>query len=166
MRAWIGLGSNLGEPLEQLRRAVAALAALPGTRLACVSPAYRSEAMQLPGQPLQAQPDYLNAVAGIDTALPALDLLDAMQAIEQAQGRTRERRWGARTLDLDLLLYGDETLDSPRLQVPHPGLRERRFVLQPLGDLAPGLRLPDGTAIASLLAACPGAPLERSGQLT
>lgn len=165
-RAWIGLGSNLDDPLAQLRRAVTALMALPQSRLAAVSSAFRNPALVLPGASGPAQPDYLNAVAGIDTALSPLALLDALQAIEQAQGRTREQRWGARTLDLDLLLYGNETQASSRLTLPHPGLRERLFVLQPLHDLAPGLVLPDGTPLAALLARCPRTPLELAGDLT
>lgn len=164
MRAWIGLGSNLDDPLAQLQRAVAALAAHPAVRIAARSPVYRNPAMLQPGQP--PQPDYLNAVVGIDTTLEPLALLDLLQAIEQAQGRVRGERWGARTLDLDILLYDDRVIDLPRLVVPHPGLRERRFALQPLADIAPGLRLPDGTTIATLLAACPPAPLGMVGQLT
>lgn len=165
VRAWIGLGSNLDDPLAQLRRAVAALAALPDCRLAAVSSAWRNPALVLPGSDEQ-QPDYLNAVAALDTALPPLALLDALQSIERAQGRTREKRWGPRTLDLDLLLYGDAAFTHPRLTLPHPGMRERLFVLRPLHDLAQGLRLPDGSAVADLLAACPPSPLARAGELT
>lgn len=163
-RAWIGLGSNLDDPLAQLQRAVHALAALPDTQISGVSPVYRNPAMLLVDQP--AQPDYFNAVAGIDTTLLPLELLAALQTIELAQGRTRERRWGPRTLDLDLLLYGSETLDLPHLTVPHPGLRERNFVLQPLHDLAPNLVLPEGAAVAALLAQCPRTPLSLAGKLT
>lgn len=161
-RAWIGLGSNLDDPFLQLQRAVRALAALPQSRLAGVSPAYRNPALALPGSS-ETQPDYLNAVAALDTGLSPLALLDALQGIEQEQGRVREQRWGARTLDLDLLLYGDTTLAHERLQLPHPRLRERLFVLRPLADLAPELRLPDGAVLADLLAACPPAPMQLAG---
>ena len=151
VRAYIGLGSNLGDPLAQLRSAVKALAQLPGSRLTAVSRFYRSSPMG-PSD----QPDYLNAVAMLDTRLGAEQLLDALQAIEQAQGRVRgPERWGPRTLDLDLLLYGAECIDSERLQVPHPGIAERGFVLYPLADIAPELVLPDGRSLRELLAACP-----------
>jgi 2-amino-4-hydroxy-6-hydroxymethyldihydropteridine diphosphokinase len=156
--AWIGLGSNLGQPERQLRAATWALAALPGSELGAVSPVYRSRAIG-PGQ----QPDYLNAVAALETALAPLALLDALQDIEQRQGRVRTVRWGPRTLDLDILLYHDRTLDQPRLQVPHPRLAERAFVLYPLQDIAgPNLLLPDGAELGKLVSACPGDGLERT----
>lgn len=165
MRAWIGLGSNLDDPLAQLRRAVAALAALPSSQIAAVSPAYRNPALRLPGDDTP-QPDYCNAVVGIDTTLAPLTLLDALQAIELQQGRTRDTRWGARTLDLDILLYGDETLATTRLTLPHPGMHARLFVLQPLADVAPALVLPDGTALQTLLARCAPVPLSLAGNIT
>lgn len=147
VRAYIGLGSNLGDPLAQLRSAVKALEQLPGSRLTAVSRFYRSSPMG-PGD----QPDYLNAVAMLDTTLEPLALLDALQAIEQQQGRVRSgERWGPRTLDLDLLLYGAEEIDHPRLRVPHPGIRERNFVLVPLAELAPELRFPDGDSLREAL---------------
>jgi 2-amino-4-hydroxy-6-hydroxymethyldihydropteridine diphosphokinase len=164
-RVWIGLGSNLDDPLAQLHRAVAALAALPGTSLACVSAVWRNPAMPLP-EASETQPDYFNAVAGLDTALAPLELLDALQAIETAQGRKRIVRWGPRTLDLDVLLFGQQTISTPRLVVPHPGMTDRRFVLQPLFDLAPALHLPDGRPLSELLAHCPATPLELAGKLS
>lgn len=164
MHAYIGLGSNLDDPAAQLQRALDALAAMPGTRVLSVSALYRNPAMQAPGA-RAPQPDYLNAVAAIDTTLAPLALLDALQAIEAAQGRVRGERWSARTLDLDVLLYGNERIDTDRLQVPHPGLRERRFVLQPLADLAPSLVLPDGTRIADLLARCAPSAMTPAGSL-
>ncbi len=154
VRAYIGLGSNLGKPRDQLERAVAELAALPASRLIAVSSLYTSTPMGP-----QDQPDYINAVAAIDTRLPPEPLLDALQAIEQAHGRVRTRHWGPRTLDLDLLLYGDEVITTPRLSVPHPGIAERGFVLYPLAEVAPTLRLPDGRAVAALRAACDAAGL-------
>lgn len=155
--AYVGLGSNLGDPPAQLRRALASLGGLPATRLLSVSSFYRSPPLGPAGQP-----DYLNAVAGLLTTLPALELLAALQAIETAQGRRRDgERWGPRTLDLDLLLHGDARLASPSLTLPHPGLRERAFVLVPLAEIAPGLRLPDGTAVARLAGAVDTGGLER-----
>ncbi len=159
IRAYLGLGSNLEQPARQLSRALEALAALPRSRLACVSAVYRSAAVG-PG----SQPDYLNAVAGLDTALAPLALLTRLQAIELGQGRVRTVRWGPRTLDLDLLLYGQRKIDTPRLQVPHPRLAERDFVLYPLAEIAgEGLLLPDGTDIATLLRRCPRGDLTRTG---
>jgi 2-amino-4-hydroxy-6-hydroxymethyldihydropteridine diphosphokinase len=157
-RVYIGLGSNLATPLQQLRAALAAIDAQPGCQLRAVSPAYASD----PLGPAD-QPRYLNAVAALDTSLAPLQLLDALQVIEQSQGRERKaERWGPRTLDLDILLFGDRLIDEPRLQVPHYHLQARAFVLYPLADVAPaGLRLPDGRSLAELLAACPFAGLER-----
>lgn len=157
--AYIGLGSNLDDPPRQLGRALEALAALPDTRLVSVSSFYRSP----PLGPAD-QPDYLNAVAGLLTALPPAELLAALQAIETAQGRRRDGpRWGPRTLDLDLLLHGAARLATPALTLPHPGLRERAFVLVPLAEIAPGLRLPDGAAVARLAAAVDAGDLQQVG---
>ncbi len=153
IRAYLGLGSNLGRPVEQLDRALAALRELPDSRLDAVSRYYRNPPMG------PAQPDYVNAVAALDTELEPLVLLDALQAIENAQGRTRELRWGPRTLDLDLLLYGDRRIDLPRLHVPHPGLAQRAFVLLPLAELAPGLSIPGLGSIARLLERVDGSAL-------
>ncbi|MGE4071512.1 MAG: 2-amino-4-hydroxy-6-hydroxymethyldihydropteridine diphosphokinase [Lysobacterales bacterium] len=147
-RAYIGLGSNLDRPEQQIARAVSALQQLPRSRWVAVSPLYGS----LPwGDPDQA--NYVNAVAAIDTTLPPRQLLLAMLDIEQAQGRDRSsgRRNGPRTLDLDLLLYGSAIIDEPGLQLPHPRLPERAFVLLPLADLAPELILPNAVPLRSLL---------------
>lgn len=149
IRAYIGLGSNLADPAGQIRDAFRALASLPQSRLAGQSPLYRSA----PVGP-QDQPDFINAVAALDTALSPLALLDALQGLEQAAGRERRRHWGERTLDLDLLLYGDQHIASPRLTVPHPHLHERAFVLVPLAALAPDLHLPDGQPVTYWLARC------------
>lgn len=144
--AYVALGSNLAQPERQVRQAAVALGALPETALRLISPLYRTAPMGPPGQP-----DYVNAVAALQTTLAPLALLDELQAIEQTQGRVREgERWGPRTLDLDLLLYGDTTIADERLTVPHPGLKERSFVVVPLHDIAPDLVLPDGTALAQL----------------
>ena len=155
-RIYIGLGSNLTDPAEQLRSALNALGQLPQTSLAGVSAFYQSDSL-LPGQPR-----YTNAVAALDSDLAPLDLLNALQAIENDQGRERLERWGPRTLDLDILLFGDRLIDQPRLKVPHYQIQERAFVLYPLAELAPAdLRLADGRTLADLLAACPFVGLER-----
>nr|WP_298137242.1 2-amino-4-hydroxy-6-hydroxymethyldihydropteridine diphosphokinase [uncultured Pseudomonas sp.] len=159
-RVYIGLGSNLAEPVQQLRSALAALAALPHTQLLACSSLYASD----PLGPAD-QPRYVNAVAMLDSDLQPHALLDALQTIELEQGRTRKaERWGPRTLDLDILLFGQRILDDARLQVPHYHMHARPFVLYPLAELAPGLRLPDGRALDELLAACPFVGLERLGE--
>ena len=151
VRCYIGLGANLAQPLAQLQQAVAALRLLPASQLITVSSFYGSKPMGP-----QDQPDYVNAVAALDTELPAETLLDALQLIEQQQGRQRkDERWGPRTLDLDILLYGDDIINSERLTVPHYGLKQREFVLYPLAEIAPNLSLPDGTVLSSLLAQVP-----------
>jgi 2-amino-4-hydroxy-6-hydroxymethyldihydropteridine diphosphokinase len=154
--AFIGLGSNLDDPPAQLRQAFAELAMLPSSALTGRSPLYRSDPIGPPGQP-----DYVNAVVRLDTELAPEDLLDALQAIEQAHQRRRDVRWGPRTLDLDLLLYGEQCIASERLQVPHPHMHQRAFVLYPLADIAPTLHLPALGNLADLLAACPRQGLER-----
>ncbi len=133
VRVYIGLGANLGDPLLALQAAWTALAALPETALLRRSRIYRSAPVDAGG------PDYFNAVAGVDTRLPAPDLLVQLQAIEQGAGRERPYRNAPRTLDLDLLLYGSARIDSALLTVPHPRMRERAFVLLPLADIAPEL---------------------------
>lgn len=156
IRCFIGLGSNLDGPAKQIQTAVAALQSDPQIQFAALSPLYRSTAVG-PGP----QPDYINAVVELFTTLPALALLQALQAIETSQGRVRTIRWGARSLDLDLLLYGMDTINSAELTVPHPHMTTRNFVLLPLYDLAPELILPDGTPLAALLDCCPDTGLQR-----
>ncbi|QEA14405.1 2-amino-4-hydroxy-6-hydroxymethyldihydropteridine diphosphokinase [Comamonas flocculans] len=131
MKACIGLGANLGDARASLRQAVHALAALEQTRLLAVSSLYRSAPVDAGG------PDYLNAVACLDTALQPLALLHALQALENAAGRERPYRNAPRTLDLDLLLYGELRLATQELRLPHPRMNERAFVLLPLAELAP-----------------------------
>lgn len=143
--AYIALGSNLHTPLEQLKRALNVLAQLPQTQLMAVSSFYRSK----PLGP-QDQPDYLNAAVEISTALSPLALLDELQRIENEQGRVRLRRWGERTLDLDILLYGDEIIQTERLTVPHYDMHNREFVIVPLAEIAPNLILPNGQKLAEL----------------
>ncbi|MFJ2446497.1 2-amino-4-hydroxy-6-hydroxymethyldihydropteridine diphosphokinase [Pseudomonas sp. NPDC087626] len=155
-RIYIGMGSNLAAPQEQLRSAVQALTQLPKTQLTGVSAFYQSDSL-LPGQPR-----YTNAVAALESALAPLELLDALQTIENQQGRERLERWGPRTLDLDILLFGDRLIDEPRLKVPHYQMQERAFVLYPLAELAPAqLELADGRRLSDLLAACPFVGLDR-----
>jgi 2-amino-4-hydroxy-6-hydroxymethyldihydropteridine diphosphokinase len=141
--AYIGLGSNLGDREENLRRALERLRPLSVSAIRETDPVGITE-----------QPRFLNAVAKLETDLRPRELLDRLLEIERDLGRDRseEERWGPRTIDVDLLLYGDETIDEPGLTVPHPRLAERRFVLEPLYELAPDLVLPDGRAIKDLLA--------------
>lgn len=154
--AYIGLGSNLDDPPGQLRTALTELDALPQSRLLRASALYRSTPMGPAGQP-----DYINAVAALETALSAHALLQQLQRLETAHRRVRAERWGPRTLDLDLLLYGDQRIDSRALTIPHPGLAERNFVLFPLYEIAPGLVLPDNRGIAALVANSPREGLQR-----
>lgn len=131
VRAWIGLGANLGDAPTQLDAALRALAGTPGVTLVAVSPLYRSAPVGAPG------PDYHNAVAGVDTRLTAPALLERLLAIERAAGRERPYPNAPRVLDLDLLRYGSGRIDSPQLTLPHPRLRGRAFALRPLADLMP-----------------------------
>ncbi|PJG59984.1 2-amino-4-hydroxy-6-hydroxymethyldihydropteridine diphosphokinase [Aeromonas cavernicola] len=148
---FIAIGSNLSDPLGQARRAVATLTRLPESVLMEASSFYSSRPMG-PAD----QPDYVNAVARLNTRLTPLALLDQLQKIELEQGRVRkDERWGPRTLDLDLLLYGNQTIAHERLTVPHYGMKDRAFVLHPLAEIAPTLILPCGTPIAQLIARCP-----------
>jgi 2-amino-4-hydroxy-6-hydroxymethyldihydropteridine diphosphokinase len=143
-RVYVGLGSNLSMPLTQLTQAYLALQQIPHSFQFECSPLYQSKAVG------PEQPDYINACASFVTQLKPLELLDTLQAIETAQGRTRTQHWGPRTLDLDLLLYGSLTLNTPRLTLPHAFLQERNFVVVPIYDLDPNLMLPCGTHIAHL----------------
>ncbi|ACE84017.1 2-amino-4-hydroxy-6-hydroxymethyldihydropteridine diphosphokinase [Cellvibrio japonicus] len=147
-RVYIGLGSNIEEPLAQITQALAELAQLPDTQWLAQSRLYRSKAIG------PVQPDYINAVALLDTRLTPLALLDALQALEQHHRRVRLEHWGPRTLDLDILLFGDQVIASERLTVPHPFLTQRSFVLYPLADISPALVLPDGTSLQQHLNAC------------
>ncbi len=156
-RAYIGIGSNLDDPPSQVRRAFQALAALPASRCVARSPLYRATPVGGPS----GQPDYLNAVAALDTTLEPDGLLTALQEIENAQGRIRSVRWGPRTLDLDLLLYGALIRDDPWLTLPHPRLHERAFVLYPLYDIAPTLLLPGLGRLRDRLASCPPSGMTR-----
>ena len=146
--AYIALGGNLGDPRRQLLEAMDALAHLPGTRVLRRSRLYRT-----PPWGVLEQPPFLNAAVLLDTDLAPQALLDALLAIEQRAGRVRAERNGPRTLDLDLLHMDDVQLDDERLTLPHPRIAERAFVLLPLNDIAPDLRLPGQGRVADLLAA-------------
>ena len=144
--AYVGLGSNLGDPKKQVVRAIDSLGRITGCRLAARSSLYESEPMG-PAD----QPRYINAVVCLMSCLPASELLCRLQEIEDAHDRDRTvGRWGPRTLDLDLLLFGDQHSDTAEMILPHPGLTERNFVVYPLAQIAPELVLPNGTSIAEL----------------
>lgn len=146
-RCYIGLGSNLGESNDTLDSAIKALKAIQGLEQFQISSYYQSK----PHGP-QDQPDYINAVATFMIGLAPEALLDALQAIENSHGRVRTgTRWTARTLDLDILLYGDHQIDTERLNVPHPWMKQREFVLYPLYEIAPHLVLPDGSSLKECL---------------
>lgn len=154
---YIGLGSNLGQSADSLTAAVEALSANEAIREIVVSSFYQSK----PHGP-QDQPDYINAVAGFDTILEPEALLDVLQSIENEHGRVRNgERWSARTLDLDILLYADQCINSDRLQVPHRWMRHREFVLHPLFEISPTLVFPDGSRLEECLAAVSDASLIR-----
>lgn len=146
--AYVGLGANVGNRRENLDHAVELLAAEPGVRVLAVSSVRETDPVGY-----EDQPHFLNAACAVETELGPRELLERLLAIERALGRERTGpRFGPRTIDLDLLLYGNETLDEPGLTVPHPRLAERLFVLEPLHELAPDLVLPDGRAIRDLVA--------------
>ena len=154
--AYVGLGSNLENPETQVKTAIEVLAGLPQTRLQARSSLYRSAPMGP-----QDQPDYVNAVVQLITGLEAEALLDKLQGIEQARGRVRAQHWGPRTLDLDILLYGENVVTTERLKIPHPGIAERNFVLYPLAEINGQLDIPGLGRLESLLEQCPDAGLSR-----
>ncbi len=147
MTAYIALGANLGDREKNLRDALSKIAETPGVTLSAVSSFLENPAVGGPAD----SPPFLNAAAEIKTDLPAFGLLNRLWEIERALGRQRREKWGPRTLDLDLLLYGDQTIQSADLTVPHPRLHERRFVLQPLAEIAPDLIVPGMNRTASEL---------------
>lgn len=145
--AYIAIGSNLASPLEQVNAAVQALGEIPQSRIVAVSSFYRT-----PPLGPQDQPDYLNAAVVLDTDLDAETLLDNTQRIELQQGRVRKaERWGPRTLDLDLMLIGNEIINTERLTVPHYDMKNRGFMLWPLFEVAPDLTFPDGIPLRDIL---------------
>ncbi|WP_419534500.1 2-amino-4-hydroxy-6-hydroxymethyldihydropteridine diphosphokinase [Endozoicomonas sp.] len=144
--AYVALGSNLEQPELQLQRAVDHIDSAPHIAVSACSRLYRSDPVGPPGQP-----DYCNAVVAVNTTLEPIQLLDALQSIENAHGRVRSVRWGPRTLDLDIILFGDQTIESERLTIPHYQMHVRNFVLCPLLDVAPELELPDGTVLKAMV---------------
>ncbi len=156
-RVYIALGSNLANPLHQVQSALNALAELPQTKLIATSSLYRT-----PPLGPQDQPDYLNAVVALDTDLSAENLLDHTQKIELEHGRVRkDERWGPRTLDLDILLFGDEIINTERLTVPHYDMKNRQFMLYPLAEIAPELYFPTGESLQSVMTQLGAEPLTR-----
>jgi 2-amino-4-hydroxy-6-hydroxymethyldihydropteridine diphosphokinase len=146
VRAFVAFGANLGDPAAAFALALARLDALPTSRVVAQSSLYRTAPIGV-----QAQPDYLNAVIALDTALDARVLLDALLAIEHEGGRTRDFHMAPRTMDLDLLLHGDSVIDEPGLQVPHPRMHLRAFTLLPLAEIAPDTLIPGIGTVAALL---------------
>jgi len=157
MRAYVGIGANLGDPAAQVRGAIAAIGALPDTALVAASSLYRTAPIGYTDQP-----DFVNAVAAVDTQLSAHDLMHALQRIEHGAGRERSFRNAPRTLDLDLLLYGEAAIDEPSLTVPHPRMHERAFVLAPLAEIAPDAAIPGRGPAAECLARLGGQRIERT----
>lgn len=155
-QAFIGLGSNLEEPSQQISTAISELEQLSQCKNLTCSHWYQSKAIGPEGQP-----DYINAAVRLETSLDPQALLQQLQTIENNHGRQRTIRWGARTLDLDLLLYGDRQIDEPNLTIPHPEIMNRDFVLYPLYDLAPELELPNGQKISSLIEKMTATDLQR-----
>ena len=155
--AFIGIGSNLDHPTRQVAAAIERMQALPSTTLRAASGMYRSS-------PLGGieQPDYVNAVAHVATSLTARELLAALLAVEANQGRQRDGRlWGPRVIDLDLLVYAQDTIEEPGLQVPHPGIAERNFVLLPLMEIAPDLVVPGLGPLSGVIVNCEEPRIER-----
>lgn len=168
-QVYIGLGSNLEKPKQQIKRAVAELKSLPDTQYMKDSGLYLSKPLVVEGlqqheQP-QDQPDYYNAVALLETALTPLKLLDCLQAIERRQGRVRDQHWGPRTIDLDMLMYGQEQIDENRLQVPHPGLCEREFVLYPMQRLNAEIHIPGHGMLKEIIKMCPENGIRYVGEI-
>jgi len=159
VRAFIGLGANLGDPEVQVRRAIQALGELPRTHLLAASSLYRSAPVGV-GE----QPDFINAVARVETELSARELLEELLAAEARFGRERPSPGAPRKLDLDLLLYGDRVLAEPGLVVPHPRMHERAFVLVPLAEIAPDVSIPRQGSVKTLLAACRGQKIQKIGE--
>ncbi|MFZ5656147.1 MAG: 2-amino-4-hydroxy-6-hydroxymethyldihydropteridine diphosphokinase [Pseudomonadota bacterium] len=160
VRAYVGLGGNVGDARARVTDAFDALARLPRTRLVACSSLYRT-----PAWGPVAQDDYVNAVAAVDTGLQPLELLEALLRLEREAGRDRGTalRWGPRTLDLDLLLYGEDRIDLPGLRVPHPRLHERAFVIVPLAEIAPALSIPGHGEVGALRASMETADIQALG---
>jgi 2-amino-4-hydroxy-6-hydroxymethyldihydropteridine diphosphokinase len=151
-RAYVGLGANLGDRETTLRRAVERLGRVDGVEVVGVSQLVETDPVGVVDQPR-----FLNGAVAVETTLSPQELLDALLSVERELGRVRDgERWGPRTLDLDLLVYGDLAVEEPGLRVPHPRLHERRFALEPLGELDPGLEIPGRGSVGALLSALDG----------
>lgn len=149
MQVFVGIGSNLQEPLQQVKQATSRLMQLPGLHFCQASSYYQSSPLGPPDQP-----DFINRVVSLETDFTPECLLDCLQNLENEQGRVRATRWGPRIIDLDILLYGDLLMATERLTVPHAGLKERAFFLYPLAEIAPHLILPTGESVATLKTQC------------
>jgi 2-amino-4-hydroxy-6-hydroxymethyldihydropteridine diphosphokinase len=159
VRVFVALGSNLDDPVAQVESGVRALARVPDSRVIRCSSLYRTAPVGVTGQP-----DFINAVCELDSSLSPAGLMDALLEIEREHGRIREQPGGPRTLDLDLLLYGGATMHMPTLDVPHPRMHERAFVLYPLHEIAPELVIPGRGPVLALLEGCRGQAIERLAQ--
>tara|TARA_R110002012_G_scaffold148823_1_gene307757 strand:+ start:214 stop:702 length:489 start_codon:yes stop_codon:yes gene_type:complete len=156
-QVYVGLGSNLAQPEQQISQALRAIASLPASHISATSSLYISRPMGP-----QDQPSYVNAVVEVQTEMQAVEFLHCLQKIELEHGRVRKaERWGPRTLDLDILIFGTQVIDSVELTVPHYGMKEREFVLYPLHEIAPELQLPNGPKLTELLINCPLNGLEK-----
>ena len=159
---YIGLGSNLDDPDQQLHKAVNALARLKNVNVVSDSGLFKSKPMTLNNEP---QPDYFNAVVKVETSMTPHELLDCLQAIENQQARVREKKWGPRTLDLDILIYDDLQLKNERLTIPHPGIAHRAFVLYPLKNIESELTIPGLGKLSELLSGVSADDVEYAGEL-
>ena len=158
------MGSNLDQPKQQIKQAVAELKSLPGSQYVRDSGLFLSKPLVVEGVP-EDQPDYYNAVVLLETRLSAVELLDHLQDIENRQGRVRDQRWGPRTIDLDILLYGQQQINNERLQVPHPGLCEREFVLYPLQRLNAEMDIPGHGMLNEIIKTCPEKGMRYIGEI-
>ena len=159
--AYVALGANLADPVVQVRAALEALARLPQARLLCASSLYRTAPVGI-----HRQPDFINAVTALETNLSPLELLTALFAVEEEFGRRRDFHHAPRTLDLDLLLYDEQVIDSPQLRLPHPRMHLRAFVIAPLLEIAPNCRIPGRGLAKAWLPAVSGQKIERLESLT
>jgi 2-amino-4-hydroxy-6-hydroxymethyldihydropteridine diphosphokinase len=158
VQAFVGLGANLGDPQAQVYGAIESLGKLPRTRLLASSSLYRSAPVAV-----APQPDFVNAVAKVETGLSARELLEGLLTLEARAGRERPAPGAPRTLDLDLLLYGDRVIEEPGLIVPHPRMHERAFVLLPLAEIDSEISIPRKGSVRTLLAACRGQQVQKTG---
>ena len=164
-QVYIGLGSNLEMPEQQIRCALSELKLLPGSQYVRDSGLYLSKPLLVDGMQSPEQPDYFNAVALLETTLSPMELLHHLQAIEDHHGRVRDLHWGPRTIDLDILLYGQQQINDDDLQVPHPGLCQREFVLYPLQRLNPEMHIPGHGMLEHIIKSCPENGMRYVGEI-